>query len=421
MSTDFNSKTIYPTQTIQEKGQDFIKTLLDLSADYHFDNGYDLKEAELKSFMEKVVANKKTRARRFRQLLVSQTDFQSKKPNEKEPTNAELKNYLKGKILGIADNASISDRTLSNYISGETSPVRDNLFLISFALNLPFEEDEKIGQEPLGHKYLFQKVFGNRYCTRDPKELIFTYCKKTKKSYKDALLLMNQYKELEENSQCQAQQPLYTQQLLASIDTDQITDEDFLQLLVLNSSQIKYNCLSAMNKIADLVKEISDPDAYKRICTLISAVGYDSIWLYCRDANVMEACAFLKSFNPSIKDPIPTLIPENSFWEIPSQKTIKNCINGIGNTEPESIRKVLIILYFLRNWFDEDLSLDSPDQFIEKMNRTLKGCSMPILYPYEPFDLLIVASVKNAAANRISPLKYFYAISNIVFEDDFED
>ena len=86
MSTDFNSKTIYPTQTIQEKGQDFIKTLLDLSADYHFDNGYDLKEAELKSFMEKVVANKRTRARRFRQLLVSQTDFQSKKPNEKEPT-----------------------------------------------------------------------------------------------------------------------------------------------------------------------------------------------------------------------------------------------------------------------------------------------------------------------------------------------
>lgn len=421
MSTDFNSKNIYPTQTIQEKGQDLIKALLDLSADYHFDNGYDLKEAELKSFMEKVVANQKTRARRFRQLLISQTDFQSKKPDEKEPPNAQLKNYLMGKILGIADNASISDRTLSNYISGKTSPVRDNLFLISFALNLPFEEDEKIGQKPLGHKYLFQKVFGSRYCTRDPKELIFTYCKKTERSYKDALLLIDQYKELEENSQYQVQQPLYTQQLLASMDTDQITDQAFLQLLVSNSSEMECNCLSAMNKISDLIKEISEPNTFKRICTLISAVGYDSIWQYCREANVMEACAFLKSFNPNIKAPIPTLVPENSFWDIPSHETIKNCINGIGNTEPKSIRKVLIILYFLRNWFDEHLSLDSPDLFIEKTNRILKDCSMPVLYPYEPFDLLIVASVKNATANRISPLKYFYAVSNMVFEEDLED
>lgn len=94
-----------------------------------------------------------------------------------------------------------SKLTMSNvkqaWLSGTSKYVnRIDIFKICFALGLKSKYDKNYIEDEPCYENLFNKVFNQRYCLKQPDEMCFSYCLKVGKSYGDALGLYDKYLEL---------------------------------------------------------------------------------------------------------------------------------------------------------------------------------------------------------------------------------
>lgn len=161
-----------------------------------------------------------------------------------------------------------SKLTMSNvkqaWLSGTSKYVnRIDIFKICFALGLKSKHDENYIEGKPCYENLFNKVFNQRYCLKQPDEMCFSYCLKVGKSYGDALGLYDKYLELtkkqsnESNDNSKTGNDTITMfEELSKIKND----DDFMSYLLSNFHDDLNNKTSINKCLIDKIMEIEEFD-----------------------------------------------------------------------------------------------------------------------------------------------------------------
>lgn len=150
------------------------------------------------------------------------------------------------------------------WLSGTTKYVnRIDIFKICFALGLKSKYDKKYIEDEPCYENLFNKVFNQRYCLKQPDEMCFSYCLKVGKSYGDALGLYDKYLELtkkqsnESNDNSKTGNDTITMfENLSEIKND----DDFMNYLLSNFHDDLNNKTSINKYLIDKIMEIEEFD-----------------------------------------------------------------------------------------------------------------------------------------------------------------
>lgn len=153
---------------------------------------------------------------------------------------------------------------------------RADIFKISFALDLPLEEN--IHKKNYCHKDLFNKVFKERYALKVPDELCFMYAKKHHLSYTKALEIYTNFLATLSNIQKTGQQNILdagetkanigTKTILIQVMSDDLSEGEFINLLI-----NYYPILNIANtSLKDKTKEYIDKISTKKFLDTIRII-----------------------------------------------------------------------------------------------------------------------------------------------------
>ena len=85
-------------------------------------------------------------------------------------------------------------------------------------------------------------------------------------------------------------------------------------------------------------------------------------------------------------------------------------------------RKTMVLLYFLNfiySWISKELKVDMIyNRFYIGLEKLLDECGMAYIYPADPFDWLILKSVKSFEAGNEDPIEFFNEVLELSFPDD---
>lgn len=330
-----------------------------------------------------------------------------------------LKNYSKELLINRLceyDNEAKRDsirRKVSNWYSDQNQPTdREELIKICFALEL----DEMNAQRFMSFS------FDSGFHLRNPREVTFLFCIRTRKSYPEALSLIDRLGIPEYNSE------------LTAILTDH---EDII------IKEIKANLTKV---IADAFANIDSADAFCKF--------YEDNYANFGHLHNTSYVYFMHFFNELIRPHSPVHTQKDDDYSIEKavdtylrmdlpldkkttkysvvQKAIRSfwpnvtIIKNIRNRREDVNRKVLLLLYvvtegiggtdFNDDFFPEELT---PAEMLEehawKINLMLHDCGMGMLDPRNPFDWLILYSLKTNDDDK-GMSERLQEVLNILFE-----
>ncbi len=165
--------------------------------------------------------------------------------------------------FSVIPNESVLKKWLSD--SNARIPSRMYLYKIAFALGLkayyPSEiEDDKSPEYLTSVNYLFNKIYNQRYCTRNYHELIFIFCLKNGKDYLTAMKMIAKYikkvpKKSNINLKNDDNNTLYIIQQSSSGD-----ENKFIEFLVHITSLLNDKYSSVFSQLEEIIEYFSDKD-----------------------------------------------------------------------------------------------------------------------------------------------------------------
>jgi len=276
-------------------------------------------------------------------------------------------------------------KKVSNWLNGKNEPHRDELIKICFALVLNETEAQSF----------MRYSFDGGFHLRNPKELAFLYCLRSAKSYPDALRFVNSLKPLEktiENEPTNSEngsELVYTK-VVADAFSQIYDDGAFLEFYENNLENFGYLHNTAYHRFMRFFNELIAPSAP----------------LYTIKAS---ACSIEHAVDTYLRMNLPLDKKTSKYTAI--QKIIRNfwpnvtAIKNMRNREEDVNRKVLLLLYVVTEGIDDTASDDylwledmTPVELLEehtwRISLMLNECGMGSLDPRNPFDWLILYSLK---------------------------
>lgn len=286
---------------------------------------------------------------------------------------------------------------------------RITIFMISFGLDLPIEPQKESPQ--FCHKYLFNKVFRERYCLRTPEELCLMYAKSHQMSFSEAedmyKSFVEQYnsKQIKNNSSINYSSAKNTKTFLAKTNDENIGKEEFLGLLNEYSDILDVCYTSVLEKIDEYKNEITETDFIKAI--LCNRDNIFSIVTWDREEQISniekrkqtirtddKILTRLKKYilyggiddrdkRKEIHNTFDFILKQNDLYIKPNKST--------NSTFYSKIRKTLIYFHFLTYWINikKDYS-PCYDDYIYEINDLLNMYMLPPLYPFNKSDLFYI-------------------------------
>lgn len=388
----------------------------------------------------------------FRSFNEGLTEIMIKKgyiPENATPT--EITNILYEKLAKIGASRSLS--TVNSWITGTHRPLiesgyRKQIYEICFALNLDLQETI----------WFFHHVYYDRaFNCHTIDESVFYFCFKNNISYQNALHIIKAIEDAPTKtviSKINHNYTLFVQQKIEEINST----EELILFLILNKENFSSWNESAYKTLTDLVSELlpsengkKDIDKIKRkIKSNNSSFGIipklsnqkewglvmkefffdfsDESYIHILDGKNIRSNNFLleqilgmKLQDKSKKDAshknerfiekesIPDIVKNN----FPSKKTMSDILSEekvLQNKPYDSIRKLIILLYFYRFWCEikinnlDDSNDEIPlsDIFIDEINYLLFQCGYEEIYAGNPYDWIFLCS-----AQAYDPLSYF--------------
>ncbi|MFA0814758.1 MAG: hypothetical protein ACC608_03100 [Anaerofustis sp.] len=305
----------------------------------------------------------------------------------------------------VAMSEVASNNTLKNWFYTDIRPKksdasRNSMFALAFALML--NEKETID---LFHKVFLDRAFNNR----SAEEIIFYYCIKHKKSWKDAKQMTQL---IDDKSNTDLDKTIYSKDIRNDIDS--ISDEaELLSYINNHSNNFRKNNVHAeceKNKLLLEVKELAIQEIalpehesqfdgrQKGDKSLSNNLLYEILTEIKVSANTGTRTVFQ---NARLPKEIKNRFPEsNSF-----------CKN---NLTSEELRKVIILLFSYKTWYMvqwEGANYGIEDYTVE-LNQLLIECNYPLLYSGNPFDWLFLFCTQDSR-----PLDAFRGIIQEVLEE----
>lgn len=343
--------------------------------------------------------------------------------------------------------SSLSLETITTWLTGEICPNieyrhRNQIYEICFSLNLSLDET----------KWFFHHVYYDRaFNCHTINDSVYYFCFKNKLTYKDAIQIIEQ---IEKNPNYETSQTktsnytIFVQQRLENIESI----EELISFLSQNKANFiswnesAYNELkniethllptknakSEIEKIKRKIKNghsfystIPKPKDQKEWGLVMKEILFDvpdEAFLdiiegknICSGNFLLEQILGMKLKTEKGKnrfideEDIPDIVKNN----FPSRKTMSDVLSEdkvIQTKSYDSIRKMIILLYFYQFWGEIRISnqdtdsIDTPlsDVFIEEMDDLLYSCGYESIYAGNPYDWIFLCS-----AQAEDPLLYF--------------
>lgn len=371
-----------------------------------------------------------------------------------------MTDYLYFKLYSIG--SSTTKSTVESWLNGTHRPkieagYRKQVYEICFSLNLSLDDTV----------WFFNHVYYDRaFNCHTIDESVYYYAFKNGISYKESLNIIKQISEIKSEHVSIILQPNYTQFIQNHLN-EISSIEELISFLSLNKESFNSWNISAYKTLSSLFQSLIPSTAGKKdIDNLIRTIKRKNTthglinnpianheWhiimqeffsLYTTDSkDVSDILMNLKNVNicsnnfvlnwilyqrtKADSDDVKTesrnlkslpYIVRNNF---PSKKTMSDvlCEEKVSYSKSyDSIRKMIILLYFYRFWCDiylhgsniEEISLS--DIFIDEVNDLLYQCGYENLFAGNPYDWLFLTS-----AQADSPLVYFRScISDLILE-----
>lgn len=372
-----------------------------------------------------------------------------------DATSDNMVSCLYSKLTDIG--SSIPLETIGLWINGEVSPNieyrhRNQMYEICFALNLTLKETI----------WFFHHVYYDRaFNCHTINDSVYYYCFKNNISYKNALELIKKIENAPTSSSSQekiSNYTLFVQQRLEDIKTDDelivfltSNKESFyswnesafetlknLQNELLPTKEGKNELEKIKRKIKNnnssygIIPKTEDQKNWGLIMKEILFDYPDESFLEIIEGKNIGSANFLleqilgmklhtekgkKRFIDEVS--IPDIVKNN----FPSRKTMSDVLSEDKITQTktyDSIRKLIILLYFYRFWCEIKLKnqsenyCDDPlsDIFIDEINDLLYSCGYEEIYAGNPYDWIFLCS-----AQAEDPLAYFRQIITYLLDE----
>lgn len=351
---------------------------------------------------------------------------------DKESLIKQKTEFLYGRF--VEKNIDITKATLENYFSGETRPDskkrnRDNVFKLCFAMDLSIEETNDF----------FNKVYLDRtFNVKNIEELVYFFCIKNKKSYADAVKLIEQAKKILHSEPFQNMDEIvYTNSIREKTDFF-TTEEELMRYISDNRNNFnRYNvtAIEEFNKLLNRIQGSKDDRDFinklkkqklKKNMTSQDRQRIQQCGLVVQDAlkqNIIFDTDTTSEYTAN-KDvssiDFMLFIIYNSKLPIGTEKTYSFANNAhllklIKSNFPskhifskirkcsydsfEGLRKAIILLAFYEFCFDADQQSDDSsdyfDEFVDQVDDILTSCGMAPLYIGNPYDWLFLFCIKS--------------------------
>ena len=275
-------------------------------------------------------------------------------------------------------------RKVRNWLGGQSTPDREDLFRICFALGLSFADAERV----------MALSTENAIHMRNPREVVYAYCLRKGIDYLGAQSLMGALpahppsepggKERERKSD--------TLTHLIRSELDEVTDEgEFIRFYIKNAEHFSALHNTAYAKFLRMFQLLSDPGATAMYAPESDAYSIERVVdEYLR----MDVPLDKKTQN---MDQVRKIIKR--FW--PNATAVK----GMIARSEDVTRKTLLLLYIMaggetaqQEYSDIDDEEATPDELLEehcwRINLMLDSCGMSHLDPRSPFDWLVLYSLR---------------------------
>lgn len=382
----------------------------------------------------------------FRSFNQGLSDIMIKKEYVTEAaTSNDMANILFERLAKIG--SSLSQSTVISWFTGEHRPkiesgYRKQIYEICFALNLTLKETI----------WFFHHVYYDRaFNCHTIDESVFYFCFKNNLTYQQALSIIQKIENSEINITQSNSTSNYTLFVQQNIEVIKSAEEliSFLSLNKLNFSlwnESSYKTLSSLiaellpsengkkeidkikrkiknnNSSYGIIPKLKDQQEWGLIMKEFFFDFSDESYLDILDGKNIRSKNFLLEqvlgMKLNVKKDKKRFIDKSSIPDIvknnfPSRKTLSDVLSEdkIFQTKSyDSIRKLIILLYFYRFWCEIKISNQNEDCyevplsdiFIDEINDLLFSCGYEEIYAGNPYDWIFLCS-----AQADDPLSYF--------------
>lgn len=253
------------------------------------------------------------------------------------------------------------ERTLKNWLKlnpDALAPTQRELAIkICFALDLTLAESKS---------FIEKSLYIRPFNFKSVEDAVYYFCLKSNLSFSEANDILSKVKICNQGDNKKETN-------IVQIEVDKITTaEDLINYIHTNSSIFCSNLVAAKRIFAEeleFAKSNLDGDATGRESVLTEIYGLT------RSNKVGD-----KKGSPLVK-----YILKN----LPNSQIFNNIANASKEVSEDAIRKSIIMLHFF-NYFKEAGENSSATEFYDEINDCLEECSLPTLYPMNPYDAVIM-------------------------------
>ena len=342
-----------------------------------------------------------------------------------------IKQFQDNKVLNKDGDIAVSSVTISNWLSGKTVPRDDvtnrpNVFALCFALNFDLKETANFF-----YKCYLQKPFNYR----DDMECVYYYCLNNHLPYSYAEELMQKVADINPDETDGDIDKSFTYNVQNRIDNiheeeelisfltfnyysmNKVSFDEELSVLTQDNygtirelEELKEECIECLKKYREKTNYYDDKEP----------IGIESVIndIYDGFEDFMNDDEFDK-YNGSLSKI--KAIPDKIKKNIPAKKTIHNLFQEKKPKKLDTMRKAIILLTFysfymgLRNR-DEKNTGANKESFLVELNDRLYKCGYIGVYPYNPYDSLILI-----CANQDDPILSLQCIIGNYIKKEYEE
>lgn len=265
-------------------------------------------------------------------------------------------------------------RTLKNWLKlkpDELAPTQKDLAIkICFALKLSPEESECFIE-----KALYIRPFN----FKSIKDTVYYFGINNRLSYDDTIKIFDELDNAESNDFEKKETNIVIKEIARII-----TKNELIEYINKNRNMYNSNLVAAkkifnveLNTTVERLKE-----KYSHIEDSDIKVGRETVLtlVYAKSRN---------EINKSIKN---STLLKYIKKNLPNSQVFNSIVNETKDVSEDAIRKAIILLHFY-NFFgfnDEEVNREMTLDFFAEMNDCLEECSLPTLYPMNPYDAIIM-------------------------------
>lgn len=286
-------------------------------------------------------------------------------------------------------------KLINGWFDTNSSPNRDNLFKICFALGFGVEGT---------HFFLTQVAFENTFNFRDPLEVIHFFCLKHSHPYNKSLELKSRY-DLAEAPQKKMSSLRFTREFESEVHELSDDETELMDYLMKHQHEFGGFRRTARENYKEL--KTSALEKLKRVIKTRAVRNEQYKFSYTNETLIQDMVAgiyFVGEGRPVERlnvDNLPDYLKRVTF-NLPSKQSFSYYDQG----KREIPRQTILLLKFYDFFIDFDKDVDSPlELFCHDANDLLFNCGMNCLCPHNRFDYVLLK-----ACQDIYPIEAFNAL-----------